>query len=840
MPTSNDHDIIVIGSGIGGLTAAGLLARVAHKRVLVLERHLEPGGLTHSFRRDGASWDVGVHYIGQLGEGSPNRRLFDYLSAGQLRWRQMPEDFERFIHPGLDFRVPSDADAYRQRLIDSFPDERSAIKQYFRDVNRAARWAGWHFMQDMVPGFFVPVLRLLRRLDQRFGAQTTGDYLKKHIRTPALRALLTTQWADYGLSPARSPFALHATIVTHYLQGAWFPLGGSSQMARTIETVLERHGGAIRVGQEVTAIALDERGHACGVHVTDRRGATPQRHLLRAPIIISAIGARPTYESLLPTDGPVGQRTAPIRKQIQSLGHGLSAVVLYLRLATDPRQLGVEGENLWINTALDPDDLDGMTRDLLAGKPRHLYVSFPSIKAGHTRAHTVEIIAFVDPKAFARWKSTTHRQRGEDYEKLKATISAGMMRTAGKVMPGLEQAVIHQELSTPLSVEHYTGHPQGAFYGLPATTERFLGEAIRARTPVEGLYLAGQDACMLGIMGAMMGGMAAACQVLGPARGYPMIQQAIRQAANQSARILTASARPSPAMSAVSGDASPPADASVLPDSPLPADKYRATLISRRQLTPLIWEVAWALDGKVGAFAAGQFARLHVGHHQWRDYSIAGLGQISGEKTADSGKAANQILTLLVSTRTGGDGSRFIEHTPIGTRTQVELPLGDFTLNPGKRRQVFVATGTGLAPFLPMFTKLDRPAREQAILLFGCRGTGDDLIRLLSSRPAGSSPQAFPCWPGTLVHCHSREMPAKKAGDNALDGLLAGNDAATTTPHPDPHDLFLHGRVTAALGKLPFDPEQTDFYLCGASGMVSDCRQLLMERGARHVWVEMY
>lgn len=776
MSTSTDHDVIVIGSGIGGLTAAGLLARVTNKRVLVLERHLEPGGLTHSFRRDGASWDVGVHYIGQMGEHSPNRLLFDYLSEGKLRWHPMPDEFERFLYPGMDFRVPSDARRYRQRLIEAFPDERAAIDGYFRDVRRAVRWASWQFMQDMVPGFFVPVLRLLRRLDHRFAAQTTADYMQRHIPSPALRALLCTQWGDYGLPPASSPFALHAIIVTHYLQGAWFPAGDSSQMARTIEAVLEKHGGAIRVGQEVTAIALDEQGHACGVEVTDRRGPTPQTRLLKAPVIISAIGARPTYEHLLPTDGPIGQRTAGLRRHIRALGHGVSAVVLYLRLDTDPRQLGVKGENLWINTQLDPGDLDSMTRNLFDGKASHLYVSFPSIKAGHPRAHTVEIIAFVDPSAFGRWRSTTIGHRGKDYETLKATISEGMLTAADHVLPGLRASVIHQELSTPLSVEHYTAHPQGAFYGLPATPERFLTAAIRARTPVPGLFLAGQDACMLGIIGAMMGGLAAACQVIGPARGYPMIQRAIRAGSDHS-----------------------------LPQPPsLPENKYHATLLSRVSLTPSIHRVQFSLQGQVDGFRAGQFARIHVGQHHWRDYSIAGLH-------ADPEHPDDSILTLLVSTRTGGEGSRFIANAPLGTSTQVELPLGRYVLTASTHRKVFVATGTGLAPFLPMFATMNACERSQATLIFGCRTDGDDLIARLPDTPP---------LPGTIIRCYSRSSPhasADRQGKQQIDG-----------------------RVTAALNSLPFTADDTEFHLCGPAGMVNDCRTLLIGRGARHIRAEMY
>ena len=113
-----EWDAIVIGSGVGGLSAAGFLAKVAKMKVLVLEKRSERGGLTQVFRRDGASWDVGVHYIGDLQSGSIIRTLFDFLSDGRLEWNRMPDDFERFLYPDLDFDVPSDPAAFEKRLIE--------------------------------------------------------------------------------------------------------------------------------------------------------------------------------------------------------------------------------------------------------------------------------------------------------------------------------------------------------------------------------------------------------------------------------------------------------------------------------------------------------------------------------------------------------------------------------------------------------------------------------------------------------------------------------------------------------------------------------------------------
>ena len=168
-------DAIVIGSGMGGLTAAGLLARVAKMKVLVLEKHLERGGQTHTFRRDGASWDVGLHYVGNLQDGTIERRLLDFLSDRALRWNRMPDDFERFVYPGFDFAVPSDPRRYEARLVARFPDEAAAIRGYFRDLRAVARWHVLGIQQQMMPHPLAFLLTQYRRLGAAKATQTVGS-----------------------------------------------------------------------------------------------------------------------------------------------------------------------------------------------------------------------------------------------------------------------------------------------------------------------------------------------------------------------------------------------------------------------------------------------------------------------------------------------------------------------------------------------------------------------------------------------------------------------------------------------------------------------------------------
>ena len=753
------YDVIVIGSGIGGLTTAGLLARAAGKRVLVLERHTEPGGLTHTFRRDGASWDVGVHYIGQLGPGSQGRAYFDYLSGGELEWNRMPDAYDRFVYPGVDLRVSSDPVRYERDLVAAFPQEARAIHRYFQDIRRVTRWVTLGFIQGMVPGPAASLLSAAQRLGGRRATQTTKAYLDAHFRSPRLKAVLASQWGDYGLPPSRSAFAVHALIVSHYLEGGWFPRGGSARIARTFEKGIEQAGGAVRVAQEVTEI-LTENGAAVGVRVMDHRGAQVRERVYRAPVIVSAIGASNTFNRLLPTFGEIGRRTGPARRTLEHLGTGTSAVTVFLRLRDDPRSIGIDGGNIWVNRDLDHERAQRFSDSLLEGHPHDVFVSFPSLKSGEN-PHTAELISFCEAKAFHQWAEHPQGKRGPAYSALKERIAQGMLELAESAAPGLTKLVDYVETSTPLTYEHYTAHPAGAFYGPPATPLRFRSRPLGPRTAVAGLFLSGQDVGSTGIMGAMMGGVAAASQILGP-RGYPTITSAMRE-------------RPeAPGSRAVRS---------------LPEGKHHATLVSKRRLTPSVWEAVLQLDGRIGPWAPGQFARLHVGDNAWRDYSIAGV--------------EDDRLRLLISTRTGGRGSRFVETADTGAQTVVELPLGGFGLVDSGRRRLFIATGTGIAPMLAMFAQA--PDLEHDTLLFGCTQQDEDLTSRINSP-----------MPGTVVRCLSRQ---------------------------EAPDAF-HGRVTQALTALAhdlrLDPSGTDVYLCGSAAMVADARDVLEREGYASVLTEPY
>ncbi len=521
-------DAIVIGSGMGGLAAASLLAQLRGKRVLVLERHFKLGGFTHTFERKGFSWDVGLHYVGQTGEGSALRQLLDLVTLGRAVWNPMPEGFERFSFPGLEFTQRAGASRFRDDLAALFPAERRAIDRYLAEVKSASRWFGLRSAAEVVPAPFGGALRLLARLRSRLPLETTGAYLARRFHSPELRAVVAAQWGDYGLPPGRSAFAVHALIVDHYLGGGAYPAGGAGVIAEGAAEAVRAAGGELRVDHEVREI-LVEGGRAAGVRAVHRAGRREEELVFRARLVVSDAGAAATFLRLLP------EGTVPgAGRDLARLGGGYANVTLYLGLARSPAELGFRGENHWLYDGLDHDAIAARADGLAAGRASAAYVSFPSLKDPSAKAHTAEIIAPMTAAPFARWRGERWKRRGEAYEATKERISLALLDFVEARRPGLGDLVAYRELSTPLTTEHFTGHAGGAIYGVPAVPERYRLAWLGTRTPVAGLFLAGSDASAHGIGGALFGGVLAAAASMG-GRGFPEIMAAAKRRSGRAA-----------------------------------------------------------------------------------------------------------------------------------------------------------------------------------------------------------------------------------------------------------------------------------------------------------------
>lgn len=506
------YDAIVIGSGIGGLAAAAMLARHAGKKVLVLERHYTAGGFTHVFRRPGYEWDVGVHYIGRVNTPEQQvRTAFDHVTEGRLRWNAMPDVYDRIQIAGRSYDFPSGLERFRARLKDYFPGEAQAIDRYLAAVHATVGSSGLFFAEKALP---APIARLagplMRARFLRYARRTIAQVLNEITGNQELIAVLTGQWGDYGLPPSQSSFAIHAIIAHHYFEGAGYPVGGASEIAAGIAPVIERAGGQIMVGAEVSEILLGRDSRAVGVRLADGRE-------LQAPTIISDAGALNTFGRLLPAGLSAG---LGVLRQIQAIPPSMSHVCLYVGLKRGANEPDFDATNLWIYGGPDHDArFARFQSDPQAPFPA-LFISFPSAKdpafAGrYPGRSTIEVVAPVPYRWFHGWADSRWKHRAAGYEDFKQRLTARLLEELDRTVPASRGKIDVSELSTPLSTRHFANYQQGEVYGLSATPARFQVRALGVRTPIRNLYLTGQDACVAGVTGALMGGVLTASLILG-------------------------------------------------------------------------------------------------------------------------------------------------------------------------------------------------------------------------------------------------------------------------------------------------------------------------------------
>jgi all-trans-retinol 13,14-reductase len=234
-----------------------------------------------------------------MGEGMMGRRLFDFITENRVKWNPMPDTYDVFVYPNLQVRACKGEANFRRTLIEAFPNERSNIEQYFRDLKSAISWTNRYLMAMVTPVLLGRSIRAVNRLTHDPSQEVTRQYLERRFHDPQLRAVVTSQWANYGLPPGRSAFATHAVIASHYLNGAWYQAGGAGEIAKATGAVIRRAGGELLPNHDVTRILL-EGDRAVGVEVNIRKGKEGSRAEIRAPVVVSDTGAWNTFTRMLP------------------------------------------------------------------------------------------------------------------------------------------------------------------------------------------------------------------------------------------------------------------------------------------------------------------------------------------------------------------------------------------------------------------------------------------------------------------------------------------------------------------------------------------------------------
>ena len=482
--------VIIIGSGLGGLSCGVILARHGYQ-VTVLEQGAQVGGCLQCFSRRGGKFETGMHFIGSASEGQTLDRLLNFLEVKpDITLSQLdPTGYDVVSLCGQHFRFANGREAFIEQMGSYFPSQRDALVRYFDLVDKVASASSLHSLKHVETDAAV---------NMEYQMRTINEVIDEVITDPLLAKVLVGNLPLYAAEKDKTPFSTHAFIMDFYNQSAYRIVGGSDQVAASLVKTIGRYGGQVLTRSKATKIVCDDI-HATHVEVNGEK-------LLEADIVISDTHPMRTLE-LLDTN----LIRPAFRKRINAIPQTVGGFSVYLRFK--------DGEVPYMNS-----NFYGYIQDSPWGCEQYDEASWPK---GYLYMHlchepqpkfakTGVILSYMQMTDVERWKGTRVGRRGDDYEAFKREKAERLITAVEQEFPGLRDKLEDYYTSTPLTYQDYTGTEGGSMYGIAKDVS--LGAACRVphRTKVPNLLQTGQNINSHGILGVIVGTIVTCTEILGP------------------------------------------------------------------------------------------------------------------------------------------------------------------------------------------------------------------------------------------------------------------------------------------------------------------------------------
>lgn len=488
------YDVVVIGSGLGGLVSAIILAKEGYS-VCVLEKNNQYGGNLQTFVRDKTIFDTGIHYIGGLGEGQNLYKYFKYLGImDDLKLKQLDEDGFDIISFEDEKKEYPHAQGYENfvnQLTKHFPEERVAIQKYCEKVKATC---------DSFPLYN---LNWEGKYDTEILAENAKQCIDEFTDNKKLRAVLAGSNFLYAGTADKSPFYVHALSVNSYMQSSWRCINGGSQITKQLIKQLKKYGGEVYKYKEVVQFDVAENT-VSSVRMNDGS-------VVSGTTFISNIDPKATLKMA----GEDKFRKSYLNR-IKSLEGVISAFSLYIVFKPETFKYRnhnyyhfASSDNVW--TAHEYDE---------ASWPKAFMASMSSTKKSDVWADGMTFITYMKFDDLKPWEQTFNttsekEDRGESYEAFKERKTEKFLQMIELKFPGFRDCIKSVHTSTPLSYRDYIGGHKGNMYGYEKDSNNPMKSFIASKTKLDNLYLTGQSINMHGVLGVTIGAVVTCSEILG-------------------------------------------------------------------------------------------------------------------------------------------------------------------------------------------------------------------------------------------------------------------------------------------------------------------------------------
>lgn len=469
-----DHKAIVVGAGLGGLTAAAYLAKKGFE-VNLFERHHTPGGYASSFVRGRYEFEVALHQlsgIGPEGDRGPCYRLLDRCDVAK-RVEFLPiHDFYISQFPDFRTKIPNGWEAAEEAYISQFPDEREGIKDLMvllRNILREFQM----MMRASGPVDFITLPLKGANLIRSVGL-TVSQALDRHVRDPRLKALFSNVWGFYGLPLSKLSFLLFALGNASYFEYGPYHIKGTSQaLSNAFVDAIEAKGGRVHLGNGIAKINVSG-GRVTGV--VDDHG---EEH--RADHVVCNANPIHCCHDL------IGADHVP-RSYLKSLAEGnigMSTFNVYLGLDCEASELGLTDHEFFINDTYSTEEqYESMFR---IGKQKYWVITTYNSTDRSFSPPGTTVLVLTGLQDYQAWSKVPP----DGYVDTKERMAATMIDSANGIVPGLKDHIAVAEVSTPLTNMRYTGNPGGSIFGYDYDLVGTPLFRLPNKGPIEGLYFAG-------------------------------------------------------------------------------------------------------------------------------------------------------------------------------------------------------------------------------------------------------------------------------------------------------------------------------------------------------------